>query len=66
MPDLLYAFKTGDRVVKPKGYPFPGEVRAAFTNKAGKPRYVVELDGVSGLLHIFNGEQLRNAETFHG
>lgn len=50
----------GDEVVKIKGYPWPGEVRAVFTNSAGEVRYVVECtaDAVSGALHIFNGEQL--------
>lgn len=52
--------KIGDQVIKTSGYPYPGEIRAIFTTKAGLTRYVVEAtgEGYKGMLHIFNGEQL--------
>jgi hypothetical protein len=55
--------RVGDQVVKASGYPFPGEVRSVFTTKAGAVRYVVEATGpdYAGMLHIFNGDQLRLA-----
>lgn len=51
----------GDKVRKPKGYSFPGEVRAVFTNRAGDTRYVVERDLAPGMLHIFAPSQLEKA-----
>lgn len=50
----------GHQVVKTKGYPFPGEVRAVFKTRAGFVRYVVEATGEDyrGLLHIYDGTQL--------
>lgn len=54
-------FKIGDKIIKPEGYPFSGEIRAAFTNRSGDWRYVVEHD-CGGLLHIFNDLQLRKIE----
>jgi hypothetical protein len=50
----------GTPVVKHIGYPFPGEIRAAFTNRAGELRYVVEATGAGylGMLHIFAPNQL--------
>jgi len=53
-------FQPGDHVVKVKGYRFPGIVVAAFQNTSGQWRYVVEctVSEVSGMLHIYNGEQL--------
>lgn len=51
----------GCKVVKPKGYPFPGEVRAAFANKAGETRYVVESELAPGMLHIFAPSQIEAA-----
>ena len=50
----------GHQVVKTKGYPFPGEVRAVFKTRAGSVRYVVEATGEDyrGLLHIYDGTQL--------
>ncbi len=55
-------FQIGDRVTKSAGYAFPGEIRSVFTNRAGLIRYVVEATGVdyAGMLHIFNGDQLRH------
>ena len=51
----------GTPVRKVIGYPFPGEVRAAFTTISGNERFVVEATGEEyrGMLHIFNGDQLR-------
>ena len=50
-------FATGDRVVKTKGYRYPGVVVAAFQTTRGLWRYVVEctVEGVEGMLHISNG-----------
>lgn len=51
-------FNIGDKVYKVSGYIFEGTVVAAFCKLDGQPRYVVEMDGNAGLLHIFNGSQL--------
>lgn len=53
-------FYEGNEVEKRKGYRFPGVVVARFYTTAGKLRYVVECTApeTSGMLHIFNGEQL--------
>jgi hypothetical protein len=51
-------FKVGDKVTKPQGYPFPGEVVAAFRTRQGEERYVVESLILPGMLHIFSGTQL--------
>jgi hypothetical protein len=55
-------FKVGDRVKKRSGYEYPGFVVSVFTNRAGAVRYVVEADhsAFSGMLHIFNGDQLEH------
>jgi len=53
----------GTKVIKPKGYPFPGEVRSVFTNKAGDVRYVVESELAPGMLHIFSGNQIEAANV---
>jgi hypothetical protein len=51
-------FKVGARVEKFTGdYQLRGEVRARFTTKAGKTRYVVEHD--PGFLHIYSAANLR-------
>lgn len=52
--------KVGTPVQKWQGYPFPGQVRAAFTNRAGELRYVIEATGAeyAGMLHIFSPAQL--------
>ena len=50
-------YKIGDWVKKYSGYEFIGEVRAAFTKTTGQTRYVVQ-EGKSGMLHIFNEDQL--------
>lgn len=51
----------GTPVNKVGSYPFPGTVVAAFHTLAGQERFVVEATGESyaGMLHIFNGGQLR-------
>jgi len=53
-------FNVGDRVKKLSGYEYPGFIVSVFTNRAGAVRYVVEADhpAFSGMLHIFNGDQL--------
>ncbi len=51
-------FSVGDRVDKREGYKFPGTVVSRFTTSAGGLRFVVEMD-FYGLLHIFNGKQLK-------
>ncbi len=53
----------GADVRKPKGYPFPGQVRAAFLNRAGELRYVVEATGAgyAGMLHIYSPGQIEAA-----
>ncbi len=67
--ELIPHVRVGDLVTKCKGdYPFPGEVRAVFTNAKGQWRFVIErhetrhsvqLEAMPmGLLHIFNAEQL--------
>ena len=55
----------GAQVRKVTGYPFHGEIRSAFTTTAGQERFVVEATGAdyAGMLHIFNGDQLRVVEA---
>lgn len=57
-------FAVGDNVTKVDGYRFPGQVRAVVVTLAGRTRYVVEATGeeYSGMLHIFNSEQLIKVE----
>lgn len=52
--------RVGTSVQKVSGYSFPGEIRAVFTTRAGKVRYVVEATGreYAGMLHIFSPEQI--------
>lgn len=52
----MQEYLVGDKVYKPKGYKFVGEVIMAGKNSQGEWRYVVE--NGDGLLHIFNGSQL--------
>lgn len=53
-------YAVGERVEKHTGdYQLTGEVRAVFTTKAGKVRYVVEHD--PGFLHIYGDANLRPA-----
>lgn len=60
MDNLSGAFIIGDRVMKKTGYLYPGQVVSVFKTLAGETRYVVEctVPEVSGMLHIFNAEQL--------
>lgn len=53
----------GTPVTKVLGYSFPGTVVAAFHTLSGQERFVVEATGeqYAGMLHIFNGDQLRAA-----
>lgn len=55
----------GTPVEKVGGYQFPGVVVAAFHTLAGQERFVVEATGeaYAGMLHIFNGGQLRALEA---
>lgn len=59
---MATSFFVGDRVVKRAGYDFPGIVVAVFNTLAGKERFVVEYvhqgEPPTGMLHIFNAEQL--------
>ena len=52
--------KEGDKVNKVSGYKYPGIIVSVFTNTKGDIRYVVECigEGVEGMLHIFNENQL--------
>ena len=50
-------YKVGDWVKKYSGYEFIGEVRSVYTKTTGEIRYDVE-EGKSGMLHIFNEDQL--------
>lgn len=51
----------GDKVLKYTGdYQLAGEVRAVFTTRAGKTRYVVEHD--PGFLHIYSEANLRKID----
>lgn len=50
--------KVGDRVAKAKGYNFPGTVRSVFENHRGDILVVVEFWHDTGLLHIFNENQI--------
>jgi hypothetical protein len=58
-------FRMGDKVRKRNGYEYPGFIVSVFTNRAGAVRYVVEADhpAFSGMLHIFNEEQLELRES---
>ena len=57
-------FKIGDVVNKTSGYKYPGIVVSVFENTKGEIRYVVEctLEGVQGMLHIFNESQLEHVK----
>lgn len=58
MPVRTEPFNIGQRVEKFTGdYQLKGEVRAVFTTKAGKTRYVVEHD--PGFLHIYAPANIR-------
>jgi hypothetical protein len=58
-------FRMGDKVRKRNGYQYPGFIVSIFTNRAEAVRYVVEADhpAFSGMLHIFNEEQLELRES---
>ena len=54
-------FAIGDRVEKVGGsYTAVGTIVAAFKTRAGQLRYVFEFDVPRGMLHIFNGDQMRH------
>jgi hypothetical protein len=52
----------GDLVEKSSGYEYPGIIVSRFKTRDGKIRYVVEHTISRGMLHIFNGSQLRLRE----
>lgn len=53
-------WRVGTRVRKTTGYCLDGEIRAAFTTRSGKRRYVVEhMPLAPGLLHIYAPRNLR-------
>jgi hypothetical protein len=54
-------FEVGNKVKKPKGYPFDGIVVAVFQTTTGQTRIVAELEG-NGMLHIFTPLQLEIRE----
>jgi hypothetical protein len=54
-------FKIGDAVQKRKGYSFRGRIVAKFHTLSGNIRYVVEHATEVGMLHIYSGEQLEQA-----
>lgn len=57
-------FNIGDIVEKVTGdYRVDGEVRAAFTTKAGKVRYAVEHD--HGFLHIYSEHNLKLIQEYN-
>ncbi|HEX8838172.1 MAG TPA: hypothetical protein VF748_14620 [Candidatus Acidoferrum sp.] len=59
MSDAKARFALANKVRKRSGYEYPGTVVAVFTTLAGSVRYVVEADPpFSGMLHIFNEDQL--------
>ena len=63
MSELAYPkFAIGDKVSKPKGYPWPGVVVAVFHTMRVERRYCVERvspDGTpEGCIHIFSETQL--------
>jgi hypothetical protein len=60
MTKNMHKFKVGDKVCKPKGYAFNGEVRSVFETINGDVRVVAELTTENGLgmLHIFSESQL--------
>lgn len=55
----------GDRICKPKGYSFNGQIVAIFQTIAGETRIVAELigDNGGGMLHIFSPSQLALCTT---
>jgi len=57
---IAHPLAIGTRVRKSSGYPYPGEIRAAFHTRSGRLRYVVEATGedYAGMLHIFSPEQI--------
>ena len=56
-PVTTKSLSIGDKVCKPKGYPFDGTIVAAFDTLAGERRFVV--DNGYGMLHIFNENNLQ-------
>jgi len=60
--DPSHPFQVGDRVEKIGGdYYFEGVVVSVFSKLSGEVRYVVE--NGHGVLHIYNGKQLRHKKS---
>lgn len=60
MAEAQRDFKVGDRVEKTGGsYSAKGTIVSSFRTRNGLQRYVFEFDHPGGLLHIFQGGQLR-------
>lgn len=55
----VHYWNVGDKVVKRKGYKFPGTIVSRFYKLDGEMRLVVESSDIPGLLHIFAPEQMR-------
>ena len=57
-------FEVGDKVWKPLGYEFSGEIIGVFKKLDGQIRYAVEStsDGSRGVVHIFRASQLKAVE----
>ena len=59
MKNIMTKFKVGDKIMKPKGYKFPGTIVSVFENTKGQTRLVAEMEDI-GILHIFNEDQLEH------
>jgi len=55
-------FNRLDKVKKVRGYKFDGLILGDFITTKGLTRYVVELEGSGGMLHIFRPEDLELRE----
>lgn len=55
----------GDKVIKVKGYKWPGVIVADFLTTEGKRRLVVECtaEAVAGALHIYAPSQIRKVTS---
>lgn len=54
-------FQVGDKAHKTKGYEFPCTIVSVFATTTGNVHVVAEMDDY-GLLHIFNEDQLEQAD----
>lgn len=60
---MMSKYRIGQTVNKKTGYKYPGIVVSVFDTTIGATRYVVEATGqeYSGMLHIFNEDQLEES-----